>query len=85
MSYDRGTGRAVSAVWMHVRVGQAPSAGQTRHSSHLRRQRQRRRVQDGNSTKHQGLHDWNSRKLDGKYSLESTDPRESEIRAHLRL
>jgi len=26
------------------------------------------------------LHD----KLEGKYSLESTDPRESEIRAHLR-
>jgi len=24
------------------------------------------------------------RKLEGKYSLESTDPRESEIRAHLR-
>ena len=24
-------------------------------------------------------------KLEGKYSLESTDPRESEIRAHLRL
>ena len=23
-------------------------------------------------------------KLEGKYSLESTDPRESEIRAHLR-
>jgi len=24
------------------------------------------------------------KKLEGKYSLESTDPRESEIRAHLR-
>ena len=26
----------------------------------------------------------NKSKLEGKYSLESTDPRESEIRAHLR-
>jgi len=26
----------------------------------------------------------NGEKLEGKYSLESTDPRESEIRAHLR-
>ena len=28
--------------------------------------------------------DNNSKKPEGKYSLESTDPRESEIRAHLR-
>ena len=31
-----------------------------------------------------GKNDEKTSKLEGKYSLDSTDPRESEIRAHLR-